>query len=297
MLTQEDRVKLLGFRVRHDINQLHFSRGIISRNQLSNIENGKSSTTEKVLYQLYLRFCEYMIVLDDYNRFHFDSLKNYGPYKQLQEALDLYDLVCEEEPEAEVINQINLDLNRGRYGLVNTLVLERIGDLFIKRQDEENAFTFYLKGYYQMTATHLDEINSPYLTAYLTKISKLGLKLGKTFNVIEILDHLDFIKNTEDGVDDNRDYLYTLAMSYKQLGMVEKSMKICKAVELIHFNDENMSKIEVGKTFHLMGNMYYQAGAIEFAKKYHEKAMKLFKIHGDAEALEELVSDMKVYTA
>lgn len=296
MLTQEDRVKLLGFRVRHDINQLHFSRGIISRNQLSNIENGKSSTTEKVLYQLYLRFCEYMIVLDDYNRFHFDSLKNYGPYKQLQAALDLYDLVCEEAPQAEMINQINLQLNKGHFGLINTLVMERIGDLFISRQDEENAFTFYLKGYYQMTV-QVDEINSAYITSFLTKIGQLGLKLGKTFNVIEILDYLDHIKRSVEGVDTNRDYLYTLAMSYHQLGMEEKALKICKEIELIHFNDEDMSKVEIAKTFQLMGSMYYASGADALGQKYGEKAIKLYKLQGNQEAIAHIEAEISKHTA
>lgn len=194
MLTQEDRVKLLGFRVRHDINQLHFSKGIISRNQLSNIENGKSSTTEKVLFQLYLRFCEYMIALDDYNRFHIDSMTQYEPYKALQEVLDVYDRVSEKELDHEAINEINLKLNRENFGLINTYVLEKIGDSLLKTGDKDNAFTFYIKAYYKMTSAHVDEINIRYLTGFLEKIAALGLELNKTFNVAEIQDHLTYLQ-------------------------------------------------------------------------------------------------------
>ncbi len=193
MLTQEDRLKLLGFRVRHDINQYHFSKGIISRNQLSNIENGKSNTTEKVLFQLYLRFCEYMIALKDYNRFHIESMVSYEPYKALQDTLDLYDAVCEKELSLEEINQINLKLNRQNFGLINTYVLEKIGDLFMAKEDKENAFTFYIKAYYKMTSAHIDEVNMRYLSTFLEKISALGAELNKTFNVNEIEDHLAFL--------------------------------------------------------------------------------------------------------
>lgn len=194
MLTQEDRVKLLGFRVRHDINQLHFSKGIISRNQLSNIENGKSSTTEKVLFQLYLRFCEYMIALDDYNRFHIDSMTQYEPYKALQEVLDVYDRVSEKELNHEAINEINLKLNRENFGLINTYVLEKIGDMLLKNGEKDNAFTFYIKAYYKMTSAHVDEINIQYLTGFLEKIATLGIELNKTFNVAEIQDHLAYLQ-------------------------------------------------------------------------------------------------------
>ncbi len=194
MLTQEDRIKLLGFRVRHDINQLHFSEGIISRNQLSNIENGKSSTTEKVLYKIYLRFCEYMIVLDDYNRFHFDSLLNFEPYQKLQETLDLYDQVCEVTLTDDEINQINLKLNHNHFGLINMLIFEKIGDIFMSRAEKENAFVFYLKGYYSMTTSPVDQINTPYLVKFLEKTTALARELNKTFNVVELLDHLDYIK-------------------------------------------------------------------------------------------------------
>ncbi len=194
MLTQDDRVRLLGFRVRHDINQLHFSKGIISRNQLSNIENGKSSTTEKVLFQLYLRFCEYMIALNDYNRFHIDSMSQYEPYKALQEVLDLYDVVCEKTLDHETINEINLKLNRENFGLINTYVLEKIGDGLLKNGDKDNAFTFYIKAYYKMTSAHVDEINFKYLTGFLEKIATLGLELNKAFNVAEIQDHLVYLQ-------------------------------------------------------------------------------------------------------
>lgn len=297
MLTQEDRVKLLGFRVRHDINQLHFSRGIISRNQLSNIENGKSSTTEKVLYQIYLRFCEYMIALDDYNRFDFDSLKNYGPYKQLQEVLDLYDQVCEEVLSIEQINQINLMLNRGHFGLVNAFILERVGDIFLAKNEAETAFLFYLKAYYRMTSSQADEINSPYLIKFLTKVATLGLELNKTLNVIEILDHIDYLKQTVEGVDGNQDYLLLLAESYKQLGLHEKTVEICKRIELINFNEEDMSKSAVGKTFQLMGNLYYEMGSKELSKKYFDKAMKILSEHGTQSQITSLESDIKIKLA
>lgn len=190
MLTQEDRIKLLGFRVRHDINQLHFSKGIISRNQLSNIENGKSSTTEKVLFQLYLRFCEYMIALKDYNRFHIESMVQYGPYKALQEILDLYDMVAEKDLSHEAINEVNLKLNRENFGLINTFVLEKIGDMLLAKGDKENAFAFYIKAYYKMTSAHVDEINFKYLEGFLGKVTALGLELNKTFNVSEVEDHM-----------------------------------------------------------------------------------------------------------
>lgn len=297
MLTNEDRVRLLGFRVRHDINQLHFSRGIISRNQLSNIENGKSSTTEKVLYQLYLRFCEYMIALNDYNRFDFESLVNFGPYKKLQNALDLYDRVCEEPLTDEEINQINLTLNHHHLGLINTFVFEKIGDIFIARGDEDNAFTFYLKAYYNMTSSHSDEINIHYLVNFLGKITKLGLKLRKTFNVIEILDHLDFLKNGMEGGDQSRDYLYDLAMSYQMMNLNDKALETCKRIELINFNEGEISKSSVGKSFHLMGNIYYETGAQDLGKKYHEKAQKILLTHGEKEDLGSLEMDINRYTA
>lgn len=194
MLTHEDRVKLLGFRVRHDINQLHFSKGIISRNQLSNIENGKSSTTERVLFQLYLRFCEYMIALKDYNRFHIQSMTQYEPYKALQEILDLYDMVCEKELSHEDINTVNLRLNRDNFGLINTFVLEQIGDRLLQKGDKDNAFSFYIKAYYKMTSAHVDEINFKYLAGFLDKVAALGLELNKTFNVTEIEDHLKHLQ-------------------------------------------------------------------------------------------------------
>lgn len=291
MLTHDDRVKLLGFRVRHDINQLHFSRGIISRNQLSNIENGKSSTTEKVLYQLYLRFCEYMIALNDYNRFHFDSLRTFGPYKKLQEALDLYDRVCEEELNYEEINLINLRLNHDHFGLINTYVFEQIGDIFLSRDDKDNAFTFYLKAYYNMTSSHVDEINIHYLVGFLTKITDLGLEMNKTFNVIEMLDHLDYLKNGMEGGDNNRDYLYSLALSYRKLQLDDKALETCKRVELINFNEGEVSKSATGKTFHLMGNIYYDAGAKDLGKKYHDKAERLLRDHGSDADLSILESD------
>lgn len=297
MLTNEDRVRLLGFRVRHDINQLHFSRGIISRNQLSNIENGKSSTTEKVLYQLYLRFCEYMIALGDYNRFAFESLANFAPYKKLQNALDLYDRVCEEKLSDEDINQINLTLNHHHLGLINTFVFEKIGDSFLERGDEDNAFTFYLKAYYNMTSSNVDEINIYYLVSFLSKITQLGLKLRKTFNVIEILDHLDFLKNNMEGGDQNRDFLYELALSYRLMDLSDKALEVCKRVELINFNEGEMSKVAIGKSFHLMGNIYHDAGAKDLGRKYHEKAQKILRNHGESEALGSLEMDMVRYTA
>lgn len=297
MLTHDDRVKLLGFRVRHDINQLHFSRGIISRNQLSNIENGKSSTTEKVLYQLYLRFCEYMVALDDYNRFHFESLKTYGQYKKLQEILDLYDKVCDEEPNYEEINLINLRLNHDHFGLINTYVLEKIGDIFMDRGDQDNAFTFYLKAYYNMTSSHVDEINIHYLVKFLSKITALGLELNKTFNVIEILDHLDYLKNGLEGGDKNRDYLYDLALSYRKLTLDDKALETCKRIELINFNDGEVSRNVAGAAFHLMGNIYYDAGAKELGNKYHIKSMKILKENGSEEEVAHLQTDMEKYSA
>lgn len=297
MLTNEDRVRLLGFRVRHDINQLHFSRGIISRNQLSNIENGKSSTTEKVLYQLYLRFCEYMIALNDYNRFDFESLVNFTPYKKLQNALNLYDRVCEEVLSDEDINEINLTLNHYPLGLINTFVYEKIGDIFIDRGDEDNGFTFYLKAYYNMTSCHSDEINSHYLMKFLNKVAKLGLKLRKTFNAVEILDHLDFLKKASEGGDQSCDYLYDLALSYQMMSLNDKALETCKRIELINFNEGEISKSSVGKSFHLMGNIYHDGGANDLGKKYHDKAQKILLNFGEQEDLRSLEMDINRYTA
>ncbi len=297
MLTNEDRIRLLGFRVRHDINQLHFSKGIISRNQLSNIENGKSSTTEKVLFQLYLRFCEYMLALNDYNRFDFNSLVHYEPYKNLQSVLDLYDELEKAPLTNEKVNQINLTLNHHPYGLINMFVLEKVGDWFVNQGDLENAFSFYLKGYYVMTAANIDEINAPKLECFMKKVIDLGLTLRRHFNVVEVLDHLDHIKSHLYESQSNCDYLFDLASAYQKMSLPERAIEVCKRIELINFNQGNISKSIVGKSFHLLGNLYHSKQMTEQGTKYYEKAHKLFETIDEREALRALQSDMKKFTA
>lgn len=297
MLTHDDRMQLLSFRLKHDINQNQFSKGIISRNQLSNIENGKSDTTEKVLYALVVRLYEYMITLKDYKRIHFESLKHFGPYQSFEKVLDLYEKLGHGEPNTEEANEMNLWLNHYYHGMINALAFERMGDCFTRLEEPDNAYMFYQKAYYSLATAHIDDVNVHYVAAFMVKVARLGLSLNKTFSVTEILEHLDFLLNQMPEVRVDRDYLYDLALSYDQMGLSDKALEIAKRIEFMNFNGQQVSAKTVGTTFHLMGNLYHLAGAKDLGRKYHDKAHKILDGLSAEEALNALKLDVIKFSA
>lgn len=297
MLTNDDRMQLLSFRLKHDINQHQFSKGIISRNQLSNIENGKSDTTEKVLYALVVRLYEYMMTLKDYQRIHFESLKHFGFYQNFEKALDIFERLGHEEPSTEDVNEMNLWLNHHYHGMINALTFERLGDCFMRQEELDNAFLFYQKAYYSMATAHIDDINVGYVAEFMVKVARLGMSLQKTFSVTEILEHLDFLLNQMPEVRVNRDYLYDLALSYEKMDLSDKALEIAKRIEFMNFNEQMIGTKAVGMTFHLMGNLYHVAGAKELGRKYHDKAHRILDGLSAEEALNALKLDVIKYSA
>lgn len=292
MLNHDERVRLLGFRVKHDINQSAFSKGIISRNQLSNIESGKSSTTEKVLYQIYLRLCEYMVVLGDYQRFHFHSLLMYPPYKSLNHAMDLFDTVSDEKLDNQIMNDINLELNQNHFGLFNTFIYERMGDRLIKNKDVENGYLFYLKAYYNLASCNIDEVTLPYITVFIRKVTALAEQKKQYFNVVEMLDHLQSLVERMALKNFNKDFLYTLASAYYAMDLKDKAFRGCKKIVEENLNGSLLTPEILGRSYHLLAILQNENGLSDLAKRNFEKALNLISEHGSTEQLEILKNDV-----
>lgn len=171
-LLKENRKKL-------GLRQVDLAKGIISRNQLSNVENGNSKTSELILMKLYKRLCEYSLLNNKEINISFPMLKKSEDYINYNESCSKYYYYVrnEEEIDIEELNRLGLSQNQQ---LLSMYFVNLISDVMFKQNSIEKAMLYKRKALYFLIS------NSKYLNIQETTVTEFLL------NLIEItLEHKD----------------------------------------------------------------------------------------------------------
>jgi len=278
-----------------NVSQKELAEGIISRSQLSHIEQGHSNTSNEVIYKLFVKLVEITLLkkksLDRIPSF--DELSDYDKYNQFNELLDWYSINQDEKDMTHIdICDVCSIVMKDDFGLLEFFVYQLIGDNLQSKDMKHDALDFYLRGYYSICNSGWGYIKQPIIIRYLSKVVMFGFAANRYFSVIEVLEYIDLTINKYQ-IDMKFDYLYNLALAYKKVNYFSKAYEICHRVLMLASSDDVINVRTLGKTYHLLSVLNMLDGKDEISHQNSTIALSIFNKVDAFNEIDKLLKDRK----
>lgn len=261
------------------INQIDLAGEELSRNQLSYIENDKTSLTPRTTKHIHYNMHLFAWLLDQSIDFEFDELLGGNPdyhfFRKAQETL--------KKLEADTVYSI-----AELHGVFELYAYAPIGFLKIplliltaeKLEDykEQNFVAdIYEKVLDEYRNLNLPKEYHPYRKIRLV-INKLVLYYNSSMQHRKMIDLIQYWRSEliKNGAEISSGIYFNLALAYSKMGSYEQSHK---SIELfIELEDKNIE--DTINAFTIKGNTYFRDSKFIEALVWYQKAMKLSKAEG-----------------